>query len=110
MDLTKILSVTGRPGLFLMITETKNGLIVESLEDGKRFPVFSNVRVSSLEEISIFSTSEEDIAIADIFRAIFKSEEGKVTPDLKSDPDALRDYFSKVVPDYDEDRVYISDI
>jgi hypothetical protein len=110
MDLTKILSVSGKPGLYELIKETKNGFIVESLEDGKRFPVFSNTRVSSLEEISIFSTGEEDISLRDIFKAMFEKEEGQVALDPKSDDAALRSYFSEVVPDYDEDKVYLSDI
>jgi hypothetical protein len=110
MELTKILAITGKPGLYELIKETKNGFIVESLEDGKRFPVFSNTRVSSLEEISIFSTGEDDIALRDIFKAIKEKEDGSKSIDPKSDNDTLREYFLEVAPDYDEERVYISDI
>ncbi len=62
MDLTEILSISGKPGLYKMLSHTKNGMLVESLDDKKRFPVFAHEKVSSLEEISIF-TEEEDIPL-----------------------------------------------
>lgn len=110
MDLTKILAVSGKPGLFKMLTQAKNSFIVESLVDGKRFPVFSHERVSSLEEISIFSTGDDDIPLREIFRKIFEQLEGKSAPDPKSDPDVIKAFFAGVVPDFDEERVYPSDI
>jgi hypothetical protein len=110
MDLTKILAISGKPGLFEMLSQTKTGFIVESLKDGKRFPVFAHERVSSLEEISIFSTTEEDIPLKDIFKKIFEKRDSKPAPDPKSSPETLKEFFLESVPDYDQERVYVSDI
>jgi hypothetical protein len=110
MDLTKILAISGKPGLFEMLSQTKSGFIVESLKDGKRFPVFAHERVSSLEEISIFSTGEEDIPLKDIFKLIFEKTEGRPAPEPRSDPKTLKEFFQEAVPDYDQERVYVSDI
>jgi hypothetical protein len=110
MDLSKILSISGRSGLYQLITETKNGFIVESLSDKKRFPVFANVRVSSLEEISIYSTEEEDLSLSEIFRGIHEKTEGKPTPDVINDSEALKAFFKEAVPTYDEEQVYVSDM
>ena len=110
MDLTKILAVSGKPGLFKMLSQTKNSFIVESLLDGKRFPVFSHERVSSLEEISIFSTGDEDIPLREIFRKVSDHLQGKSAPDPKSGEAGLRAFFVAAVPEFDEERVYTSDI
>jgi hypothetical protein len=110
MDLTKILAISGKPGLYEMLSQTKSGFIVESLLDGKRFPVFAHERVSSLEEISIFSTLEEDIPLKDIFKKIFEKTEGKPAPEPKSPSEELKAFFSENIPDHDQERVYISDI
>ena len=93
-----------------MIGQSKNGVIVESLLDGKRIPAYSNQQISSLEEISIYG-EVEDIPLKDIFARIFKMENGGQTsvPPKSSGAD-LRDYFSDVVPEHDQERVYSSDI
>jgi len=70
MELSKILAITGRPGLYKMLAQTKNGLVVESLLDGKRLTAFSHERISSLEEISIFTT-DEDLPLKDVLKKIF---------------------------------------
>jgi hypothetical protein len=110
MDLSKILAISGRPGLYQLITETKNGFIVESLADKKRFPVFANVRVSSLEEISIYTTGEEDLSLREVFKSIHEKTEGKQAPDIVNDNQALKDFFLEAIPDYDEEKVYVSDM
>jgi hypothetical protein len=110
MDLSKILAISGKPGLFRMLSQTKTGFIVESLTDGKRFPVFTHERVSSLEEISIFSTLDEDIHLRDIFKKIFDKTGGKETPDPKTEPEELKKFFAEAVPDHDQERVHVSDI
>lgn len=110
MDLTKILSISGKPGLYKLITQTKNGFVVESLLDGKRFPVFAHERVSTLEEISIFSTGEDDIPLKDVFKTMFEKLEGKAAMDAKSDSHKLLEFFTEIVPDHDQERVYTSDI
>ena len=109
MDLSKILSIAGKPGLFQMISQSKSGLVVESLIDGRRTPAFSHERISSLEEISIF-TETDDKPLKEIFQAIFKKEEGKKTISHKSAANELKALLKSVLPDYDEERVYVSDI
>lgn len=93
-----------------MLSQTKTGFIVESLTDGRRFPVFAHERVSALEEISIFSTEEEDIPLKDIFKKIFLKTEGKEAPDPKSDPAEIQAFFAETVPEHDPERVHASDI
>jgi hypothetical protein len=110
MDFTKILAISGKPGLYEMLSQTKTGFIVESLLDGKRFPVFAHERVSSLEEISIFSTLEEDIPLKDIFKMIYEKMEGQSCPDPKSPPNKLKAFFTETIPDHDQERVYTSDM
>lgn len=109
MDLSKILSISGKPGLFLLVSQTKNGALVESLVDGKRQPAFSNERISSLEDISIFTT-EEDVPLTKVFQAIFTKEDGKECISSKSDNKQILAYMREVLPNFDQDRVYISDM
>ena len=109
MDLTEILSISGRPGLHKMIMHTSNGMLVESMNDQKRFPVFAHEKISSLEEISIF-TETEDIPLKDIFKRISDLMEGEKALSHKSSADELKDFFDDAVPDYDKERVYVSDI
>lgn len=93
-----------------MLSQTKAGFIVESLVDGKRFPVFAHERVSSLEEISIFTTTEEDLPLKEVFRKISGVLEGKAAPDAGSDSETLKKFFLQAIPEYDPERVYVSDI
>jgi len=109
MNLSGILSIAGKSGLYKVIGQTKNGVVVESLEDGKRFPTYSHEQVSALEEISIYGESE-DVPLSTIFDAIFKKEGGKECISHKKSAVELKAYFESVFPEYDEERVYISDI
>jgi len=109
MDLSKILSISGKPGLYKMLAQTKNGLVVESLMDGKRFTAFSHERVSTLEEISIY-TEDEDMPLKDVLKAIYDKQEGKEAISHKSDGQALKSFFEEAVPAYDKENVYVSDI
>ena len=109
MDLKEILSIAGRPGLYKTITQAKNGVIVESLSEGKRFTAFSHERISSLEEISIF-TEEDDMPLVDVFKMMYEKLEGKQAIDPKSDKEALSKFFDEMIPEYDKERVYTSDI
>jgi len=109
MNLKDILSITGKPGLYKNVAHSKNGVIVESISDGKRFPVFANDKISSLEEISIFTTGD-DIPLKTVLRLIFDKEKGGPAPDPKSVDKVLREYFKSIVPEYDEERVYVSHI
>ena len=109
MDLSKVLSISGRPGLYKVISQAKNAVIVESLIDQKRIPAFGNEKMSSLEEISIFSTGE-DILLKDVFKAMHDKLQEREAVDPKSDPSVLKEFFLELVPDYDQERVYPSDI
>ncbi|MEI6576549.1 MAG: DUF5606 domain-containing protein [Bacteroidota bacterium] len=109
MDLSKIMSISGRPGLFKLVGQTKSGAIVESLLDQKRFPVFPHDKISSLEEISIFTT-EEDVPLKEVLKKISEKEIAGTAPDSKITNDALWKYFGEVLPEFDKDRVYASDI
>ena len=109
MDLSKILSLAGRNGLFKVVSQAKNAVIVESLIDGKRFPAFGHEKISSLEEISVFTTGD-DMPLKEVFKAFHTKLEGKEAIDGKSDNPALKKFFLEMVPDFDQDRVYVSDI
>jgi hypothetical protein len=109
MDLKDILSISGKPGLFQNIGQAKNSVIVESLIDGKRFPAFAHERISTLAEISVF-THGEDVELKEVFKKIFEKYEGGEAIDPKSDSDELKAFMKDILPDYDEERVYTSDI
>ena len=110
MDLTKIVSISGKPGLFVIKSQAIGRLIVESVLDGKCSPAFARDRMSSLEEISIFST-DEDRPLKDVFKMIHEKMGDKVDFDFKkASNDELREKFASVMPDYDEDAVYPSDM
>lgn len=109
MVLKDILSISGEPGLFKFIAQGKNAIVVEHLETKKRGSAFGSARVSSLEEISIF-TEKEDLPLGKVLDLIFDKEKGGPAIDFKSDPEKLKAYFNEVVPEYDKDKVYVSDI
>ena len=109
MDLSKILAISGKPGLYKMLSETKTGLLVEAMDTKKRFPVFAHEKISSLEEISIF-TEDEDLPLKEVLKKIHDSLDGEKAPDHKSKPEELKAFFKEAVPEYDEERVYNSDI
>lgn len=109
MDLSKILAISGKPGLYQVVSQMKNAVLVESLIDKKRVPAFAHEKISSLQEISIFTTGE-DRPLKDIFKAMYEKLEGKAATDIKSDNKALVAFFGEVVPDFDRERVYSSDI
>ncbi|MFC2090702.1 DUF5606 domain-containing protein [Bacteroidota bacterium] len=103
------MAISGKSGLFRYLAQARSGVIVESLEDKKRAVVPPTARVSALEDISIFCETE-DVPIADVFYLIYEKEEGKEAIDPKSDISEIKAYLSEVLPEYDEERVYTSDI
>ena len=110
MDLSKIVSISGKSGLYLVKSQAVGRLIVESVIDGKCTPAFAHDRMSSLEEISIFST-DEDRPLKDVFKMIHEKMGDKVVFDYKkATPEQLREKFAYVMPDYDEEAVYPSDM
>ena len=109
MEFNKIIAVTGKPGLFNVVSQTKTGVIVESLNDKKRFPITSTQNISMLENIAIY-TYEEEVLLLEVFKKIFTKEEGNKAISHKESSKKLENYFSEVLPEYDEERVYISNI
>ncbi len=110
MGLEKILSVAGKPGLYKLITQTRSGFVAESLLDGKRVSVGLRSNVSVLSEIAIY-TLDEELPLREVFLKIQEKEKGgKTSVSHKDDKLKLEEYFFEVLPNYDEDRVYVSDI
>ena len=110
MSLEKILSISGKPGLYKILTQTRGGFVAESLLDKKKVTVNMQSNVSVLSEIAIYTLTEE-LPLKEVFKKINDKENGKPTSiSHKDSKDVLEEYFFEVLPDYDEDRVYASDI
>lgn len=109
MNLTGVIAISGKPGLFKVVAKGKNNIIVESLIDGKKAPAYSTDRISALEDISIY-TYEEDVPLKEVFEKIYDKEDGKNCISHKESLNKLKSYLEEILPDYDEDRVYPSDI
>ena len=110
MALEKIIAIGGKPGLYELIAQTKGGFVGESLVDKKRLTVSIRAKVSVLSEIAIYALDRE-VPLLEVFEAIHKKEEGKeTTVSPKADKLALEEYFFSILPNYDEDRVYASDM
>ncbi|MBT8275048.1 MAG: DUF5606 domain-containing protein [Bacteroidia bacterium] len=109
MNLEKILSISGKPGLYELKTQTRSGFLAESLLDGKKISVSGRHNVSLLSEIAIYTLTEE-VPLSKVFSKISNKENGGPAINHKSSRDELEEYFFEVLPDYDEDRVYASDI
>lgn len=108
--LKRILSIAGRPGLFKLVNQGKNMLIVESLTTGKRTPAYAHDKVVSLGDISIY-TNEGDVPLSEVFETIKEENNGQPV-DVKaigSDAD-IRNYFAEILPEFDNERVYTNDI
>ena len=109
MELKEILAISGQPGLYRYVAQSTRGVIVESLVDGRRMNASSTSKVSALTEISIF-TEGDDIPLADVFTSIYKHTGGKETIGHKEAPEKLKACFAEVLPEYDRDRVHVSDM
>jgi hypothetical protein len=110
MGLDKILAISGKPGLYELKAQTRSGFVAESLIDGKRISVGLRNNVSLLSEIAIYTLTEE-VPLREVFNKIAEKENGgKTAVSHKDSKDKLEEYFFEVLPDYDEDRVYASDI
>ncbi len=109
IDLTGFISITGQPGLFKIIAQSKNGIIVEGLSDKKRTNVTAATKVSTLTDISMFTTGD-DKPLNEIVTSIFEKEKGGPAIDTKADDKAVAAYFEQILPDYDKDRVYVSNM
>jgi len=109
MVLKDLMAIAGSPGLYKFIAQGKNAVIVENLETGKRTSAHGAAKISSLEDIAVF-TEKEEMPLSEVFNKIFDKEDGAVSINHKSSPDELKSYFTELLPDYDKDRVYVSDI
>jgi hypothetical protein len=110
MGLEKVLAISGKPGLYKLVTQTRGGFVAESLMDGKRLSISLQNNVSVLSEIAIYTLTEE-VPLYKVLAKIKEKENSQpssVGP--KDGKDKLEEYFFDVLPDYDEDRVYASDI
>ena len=109
MNLTGIIAISGKPGLYKVIAQGKNSIIVESLVDNKRIPAYASDRISALDDISIY-TYDEDAPLRDLLTAMYKKQDGKEAPSHKEDLSVLQAYIIEILPNYDQERVYPSDI
>jgi hypothetical protein len=109
MSLEKVLSISGKPGLYKLTTQTRSGFLAESLLDGKKISVNGRHNVSLLSEIAIYTLTEE-LPLREVFLKISEKENGGEAINHKVSKDKLEEYFFSILPDYDEDRVYPSDI
>ena len=109
MELKDILAISGQPGLYKFVAQSMRGVIVESLTDGKRMNAAVTSRVSALTEISMF-TEGEDIALADVFTNIWNYTGGKEAISHKESAEKIVEEFAKVLPEYDRERVHVSDM
>lgn len=109
MELKDILAISGQPGLFKYVAQSTHGVIVESLLDGRRMNASATSRVSALTEISMF-TEGDDIALAEVFTNIYKYTDGKEAISHKESPEKIKAYFAEILPDYDRERVHVSDM
>ncbi|MBM77361.1 MAG: hypothetical protein CL846_02660 [Crocinitomicaceae bacterium] len=109
MDLTDIITISGKPGLYTIVGKSKNNVIVESLTEKKRFPTFNSNRISALSDISIY-TYDEEVLLSDIYRTIYEKEDGGKCISHKENSEKLSLYLEGILPNYDKEQVYNSDI
>jgi hypothetical protein len=109
MEFNKIISVTGKPGLFQVVSQSKNSIIVESLTDRKRLAINTTQNVSLLENIAIY-TYEKDVPLLIIFKSMYEKTDGKEAISHKESGKKLAAFFAEVLPNYDVERVYTSNI
>lgn len=107
--LKTVLSISGKPGLYRLVSQGKNMLIVESLQTKKRLPAYAHDKLVSLGDIAIYTTGEE-VPLAQVFQTIYDKEGQKLDSKEYKTEDQLRKFFSEILPDYDEERVYMTDI
>lgn len=109
MDIKGIIAISGKPGLYRVAAQGRNNIIVESLDNGKKFPAFASDKISALEDICIY-TYEEDVPLAEVYEKLAKKEGYKASISHKENPAKLREHIETFLPDWDEDRVYDQDL
>jgi hypothetical protein len=109
MEFSKIISVAGKPGLFQVISQSKNAIIVQGINDTKRVAINATQNVSLLENIAIY-TYEEDLPLLEVFKAMSEKTNGEKAISHKESGNKLSSFFAEVLPNYDDERVYTSNI
>ena len=109
MDIKGIIAISGKPGLFKVAAQGRNNIIVQSLENEKKFPAFASDKISALDDISIY-TVDEDVPLADVYEKLAKKEDYKKSISHKETSAKLREHLATFLPDFDEERVYDADI
>lgn len=109
MQLEQIISISGKPGLFKLITQLKNGFIVEDVSTKRKFNIGNTSQVSLLDNISIYTTTQE-VPLFQVFKNIAEKENYGQAISHKSDNDTLKSFLAEVLPEYDRERVYVSDM
>lgn len=110
MALKDIYTISGQPGLFRFVSNARNGIIVECLQTKKRVHAFATYKISTLEDIAVYTDSTE-VPLADVLNNVRKKENGNKAIDPKtSSPEVLKAYMEEVLPNYDKEKVYVSDI
>lgn len=109
MGLEKVLSISGKPGLYELTAQTRGGFVAKSITEGNKISVSVRHNVSLLSEIAVYTYTEE-VPLGTIFQKMYEKEDGKTAIDHKASKKELESYFAEVLPDYDVDRVYQSDI
>jgi hypothetical protein len=109
MSLKGIMSIAGMSGLYKLVAQTKAGFVVESMTDKKRYPINASQKISMLDDISVF-TKGGDLPLKEILLKMKEHDQESSNVDPKGSPESLKKFFKTVVPDFDEDRVYASDI
>jgi len=109
MNLQGIISIAGRPGLYKIVAQGKNSVIVESMTDKKRFPAHASDKISALDDISVYTT-DEDVKLIEVYKKMYESLNGTAGLSHKDDPKKLREYVITFLPNYDSERVYDSDV
>jgi len=109
IDLTGIISIAGQPGLYKLVAQSKNGIIIEGLADKKRTNIYSTTKVSTLADIGMY-TSGDDKPIEEIMTSVFEKEKGGPCVNSKADDKEIISYFTQILPDYDKERVYVSNM
>ena len=109
MELKDLMAISGYPGLFRFISQGRNSIIVESLEDKKRMSAYSTSRISTLEEIAVYTETGE-LPLADLLKKMYGHTSGAEVLSHKAPAAEIKAFFEEVLPEYDRDRVYVSDM
>jgi len=109
MDLSRVIAISGKPGLYRLVSQTRNGFVVEDLDKGRKVSIAANYNVSLLDNVAIYGVSQE-FPLAEVFFRIYKKENGGEAINHKSSGAELRAYMEQVLPEYDDSRVYDSDL